>query len=144
MLDLKVVFILQIPCLSLALFALDEKTERTALLRNGINHYTNTQKRPSELHTSTYHLEKFLEEEEAYVRRLKQIIKNEIMSIDGTKQIASYVASFDDIVQKQNRSYDTFMHNPVNVYNLVRHVGIGWPVAEKVKIKRFSNQKVGE
>ena len=68
----------------------------------------------------------------AYVRRLKQIIKNEIMSIDGTKQIASYVASFDDIVQKQNHSYDTFMHNPVNVYNLVRHVGIGWPVVEKV------------
>ena len=68
----------------------------------------------------------------AYVRRLKQIIKNEIISIDGTKQIASYVASFNDIVQKQNHSYDTFMHNPVNVYNLVRHVGIGWPVVEKV------------
>ena len=63
MLDLKVVFILQIPCLSLSLFSLNEKTERIALLRNGINHYTNTPKRPSELHTSTYHLENFLEEE---------------------------------------------------------------------------------
>ena len=63
MLDVKIVFILQIPCLSLALFALDEKTERKALLRNGINHNTNTQKRSSELHTSTYHLENFLEEE---------------------------------------------------------------------------------
>ena len=64
MIDLKIVFILQIPCLSLALFALDEKTERKALLRNGNNHYTNKPKRPSELHTSTYHLENFLEEEE--------------------------------------------------------------------------------
>ena len=63
MLDVKLVFIIQIPCLALALFSLDEKTERTALLRNGINHYTNTPKRPSELHTSTYHLENFLEEE---------------------------------------------------------------------------------
>ena len=63
MIDVKIVLILQIPCLSLALFSLDEKTERTALLRNGINRYTNTPKRPSELHTSTYHLENFLEEE---------------------------------------------------------------------------------
>ena len=68
----------------------------------------------------------------AYVKRLKQIIKNELMSIDGTKEIAFYVATFEDIVQKQNHSHDTFMHNPVNVYNLVRHVGIGWPVVEKV------------
>ena len=68
----------------------------------------------------------------AYVKRLKQIIKNETMSIDRTKEITSYVSSFDGIVQKQNHSYDTFMHNPVNVYNLVRHVGVGWPVVERV------------
>ena len=30
----------------------------------------------------------------AYVKRLKQIIKNELMSIDGTKEIAFYVATF--------------------------------------------------
>ena len=80
----------------------------------------------------TWYVYSFFDKLLAYVKRLKQIIKNELISIDGTKEIASYVASFDDIVQKQNHSYDAFMHNPVNVYNLVRHVGIGWPVVEKV------------
>jgi hypothetical protein len=26
----------------------------------------------------------------------------------------------------------TFLHNPVNVYNLVRHVAIGWMVVENI------------
>ena len=76
----------------------------------------------------------------AYVKRLKKIIKNELMSIDGTKEIAFYVATFEDIVQKQNHSYDAFMNNPVNVYNVVRHVGIGWPVVEKVLRKQQTSK----
>jgi hypothetical protein len=41
-----------------------------------------------------------------------------------------YLASFDDVLGGQEDD-DEFLHNPLNVYNLIRHVAVGWNVVEQ-------------
>jgi hypothetical protein len=43
--------------------------------------------------------------------------------------LGGYVASFDDVIGGQDED-ETFLHNPINVYNLIRHVAVGWGVVE--------------
>lgn len=41
------------------------------------------------------------------------------------------MASFDDVLGGQDED-DEFLHNPLNVYNLIRHVAVGWNAVEEV------------
>jgi len=52
--------------------------------------------------------------------------------------LGGYVASFDDVLGGQDEDED-FLHNPLNVYNLIRHVAVGWHVVEDVlsQVKMF-------
>ncbi len=45
--------------------------------------------------------------------------------------LGGYVASFDDVLGGQDED-DDFLHNPLNVYNLIRHVAVGWNAVEDV------------
>ena len=38
---------------------------------------------------------------------------------------------------------ETFLHNPINVYNLIRHVAVGWSVVEQI-LNEEKKQKKGE
>ena len=67
-----------------------------------------------------------------YVNDLRIIIEKKMVSKGGIQHLGSYVASFDDVVGDQDENDDTFMHHPLNVYNLVRHVAVGWPIVEQV------------
>ena len=40
------------------------------------------------------------------------------------------MASFDDVLGGQEDD-ETFLYNPVNVYNMIRHVAVGWAVVEE-------------
>ncbi len=53
------------------------------------------------------------------------------LTLNSLKGLGGYVASYDDVIGGQEED-ETFLHNPVNVYNLVRHVAIGWMVVEGI------------
>ena len=55
-----------------------------------------------------------------------------MVSKGGIQHLGSYLASYDDVIGDQDEDDDTFMHNPLNVYNIIRHVAIGWPIIEQV------------
>ena len=44
--------------------------------------------------------------------------------------LGGYVASFDDAIGGQEDD-EEFLHNPLNVYNLIRHVAVGWNIVEQ-------------
>jgi len=97
-----------------------------------------------EIYTSTYQLEKFFEEERGYVNDIRVIIEKKMVSKGGIQHLGSYLASFDDVIGDQDEDDDTFMHNPLNVYNLIRHVAIGWPIIEQVFDKEKAQFKEGQ
>ena len=68
----------------------------------------------------------------AYVNDIRVIIEKKMVSKGGIQHLGSYVASFDDVLGDQDENDDTFMHHPLNVYNLVRHVAVGWPIVQQV------------
>ena len=49
----------------------------------------------------------------------------------GMQHLRSYLASYAYVIGDQNGD-ETFMHNPLNVYNLLRHVAVGWPIVQQV------------
>jgi hypothetical protein len=55
-----------------------------------------------------------------------------MVSQGGITHLGSYIASYDDVIGDQDEDDDTFMHNPLNVYNLIRHVAVAWPIVEQV------------
>jgi len=54
--------------------------------------------------------------------------------------IGAYVASYDDVLGEQDDD-ETFLHNPLNVYSLIRHVAIGWPIIEDTLAKEKGRRK---
>ena len=40
------------------------------------------------------------------------------------------MASFDDVLGGQEDD-ETFLYNPVNVYNMIRHVAVGWAIVDE-------------
>lgn len=56
--------------------------------------------------------------------------------------LGGYLASYDDVIGGQDED-ETFLHNPVNVYNLIRHVAVGWSVVEQI-LNEEKKQKKGE
>ena len=66
----------------------------------------------------------------AYVDRIQMVVKSNLLSNDGIRNLTSYISSYEDIIQGQNEN--TFLHNPLNVYKLIRHVVVGWPIVERV------------
>merc|ERR1719361_2841353 len=85
----------------------------------------------SEIYTSMYQLNKFFEEEKEMVEDIKMIIEKKLVSQAAVTGLGNYLASYDDVIGGQEED-ETFLHNPVNVYNLVRHVAIGWMVVENI------------
>ena len=55
-----------------------------------------------------------------------------MVSKGGIQHLGSYLASFDDVIGDQDEEDETFMHHPLNVYNLIRHVAVGWPIITQV------------
>jgi len=84
-----------------------------------------------EIYTSMHQLEKFFDEEKDIVEDIKMIIEKKLVSPAAVTGLGNYLASFDDVIGGQEED-ETFLHNPVNVYNLVRHVAIGWLVVDNI------------
>ncbi len=94
----------------------------------------------SEIYTSMYQLTKFFQEERAYVEDIKTILEKKLVSQGATSGLGSYVASYDDVIGAQDED-DTFLHNPVNVYNLIRHVAVGWAMVEQTLQEEKKHKK---
>ena len=50
--------------------------------------------------------------------------------------------SYEDVVGEQEED-ESFLHNPLNVYALVRHVAVGWSIVEEALKKEGDRQKGG-
>ncbi len=83
-----------------------------------------------EIYTSMYELTQFFEKEKAYVDDIKAIIDKKLVSVEAQGALGAYVTSYDDVLGGQDED-DTFLHNPLNVYNLIRHVAVGWGIIEE-------------
>lgn len=90
-----------------------------------------------EIYTSTQQLEQFFLTEQRYVEDVKAIIDKKLVSVDAQGALGAYVASYEDIIGEQDED-ETFMHNPLNVYNLIRHVAVGWGIIEETLEKEKS------
>jgi len=83
-----------------------------------------------EIYTSMHQLSEFFEEEKNYVEDIKAIIDKKLVSQAAVTGLGNYLASFDDVLGGQEDD-ETFLYNPVNVYNMIRHVAVGWAVVEE-------------
>ncbi|TRY78772.1 hypothetical protein TCAL_01746 [Tigriopus californicus] len=92
-----------------------------------------------EIYTSTQQLEQFFLTEQRYVEDVKAIIDKKLVSVDAQGALGAYVASYEDIIGEQDED-ETFMHNPLNVYNLIRHVAVGWGIIEDTLEKEKSTK----
>merc|ERR1712141_317231 len=77
-----------------------------------------------------HQLSEFFEEEKAYVEDIKAIIDKKLVTQQAVSGLGNYLASFDDVLGGQEDD-ETFLYNPVNVYNMIRHVAVGWAVVEE-------------
>ena len=56
--------------------------------------------------------------------------------------LGNYIASYDDVLGGQDDD-ETFLYNPVNVYNLIRHVAVGWGIVEQ-SLEHEKSMKKGQ
>ena len=85
----------------------------------------------SEIYTSMRDLEWFFEQEQSYIKDLKIILDKKLVSSKAVQHLGTYINSYDEILGAQLED-KRFLLNPLNVYNLIRHVAVGWPVVEGV------------
>jgi len=83
----------------------------------------------STIYTSMQEMENFFKDELNYVEDLRAIYDKKLIGQEGKRSIATYIQSFEDILGDQEEDV-SFMHNPLNAYNLIRHVAVGWAVVE--------------
>lgn len=95
-----------------------------------------------EIYTSMYELTAFFEKEKEYVEDMEQIMSKKLVSVDAQGAIGAYVASYEDALGEQDDD-ETFLHNPLNVYNLIRHVAVGWGVIEET-LEKEKQRKGGK
>ena len=82
-----------------------------------------------EIYTSMMDLENFFKEELEYVEDLRALYDKKLISFQSKQNIGTYIQSFEDVVGDQEEEAE-LMHNPINAYNLIRHVAVGWAVVE--------------
>jgi len=93
-----------------------------------------------EIYTSMQQLTEFYEREKLYVNDLTIIQEKKLVFQESMGAIGAYVASYDDVLGEQDDD-ETFLYNPLNVYNLIRHVAIGWPIIEDALNKEKERRK---
>jgi len=93
-----------------------------------------------EIYTSIMDLENFFTEELEFVDDLRSLYDKKLITLESKGNIGAYIQSFEDVVGDQEEE-PSIMHNPINAYNLLRHVAVGWSVVEDTleqEIKRKS------
>ena len=94
-----------------------------------------------EIYTSMMDLENFFDEELEYVEDLRALYDKKLITLEAKQNIGAYIQSFEDVVGDQEEEA-SLMHNPINAYNLIRHVAVGWGVVETTleeEVKRKHN-----
>ena len=82
-----------------------------------------------EIYTSMKDMENFFKEEMEYIEDLRALYDKKLITIEAKQNVGAYIQSFEDVVGDQEEDA-SFMHNPLNAYNLIRHVAVGWGVVE--------------
>lgn len=100
-----------------------KKKERYIKVEKPADHGTH------EIYTSMLDMENFFNEELEYVEDLRALYDKKLISLEAKQNIGAYIQSFEDVVGEQEEEA-AIMHNPINAYNLVRHVAVGWGVVE--------------
>ena len=94
-----------------------------------------------EIYTSMMDLENFFDQELEYVEDLRALYDKKLITLEAKQNIGAYIQSFEDVVGDQEEEA-SLMHNPINAYNLIRHVAVGWGVVETTleeEVKRKHN-----
>ena len=73
----------------------------------------------TEIYTSMHELVAFFEKEKEYVEDMEQIMAKKLVSVDAQGSIGAYIASYEDALGEQDDD-ESFLFNPLNVYNLIR------------------------
>ena len=95
-----------------------------------------------EIYTSMHELTAFFAREREYVEDLRAVMERKLVSVDARGAVGAYVSSYEDVVGEQEED-ESFLHNPLNVYALVRHVAVGWGIVEEALRKEGNRQKGG-
>merc|ERR1712123_1540 len=74
-------------------------------------------------------LENFFKEELEFVDDLRSLYDKKLISMEAKGNVGAYIQSFEDVVGDQEEE-PSIMHHPINTYNLLRHVAVGWSVVE--------------
>merc|ERR1711892_1232614 len=74
-------------------------------------------------------LENFFNEELEFVDDLRSLYDKKLISMEAKGNVGAYIQSFEDVVGDQEEE-PSIMHHPINAYNLLRHVAVGWSVVE--------------
>jgi len=82
-----------------------------------------------EIYTSMKDLENFFKEELEFVDDLRSLYDKKLISMEAKGNVGAYIQSFEDVVGDQEEE-PSIMHHPINAYNLLRHVAVGWSVVE--------------
>ena len=130
----------KISCLVVVTHALEggleiKKKERYITQKRDPNHGN------QEIYTSMMDLENFFDEELEFVEDLRALYDKKLITLEAKQNIGAYIQSFEDVVGDQEEE-KSLMHNPINAYNLIRHVAVGWGVVESTledEVKRKHN-----
>jgi len=91
-----------------------------------------------EIYTSMKDMERFFQEELEFVDDLRALYDKKLISNEAKGNVGAYISSLMDVIGEQEEDA-SFIHNPVNAYNLLRHVAVGWGVVEdtlKAEVER--------
>ena len=95
-----------------------------------------------EIYTSMHELTAFFEKERDYVEDLRAVVDKKLVSVEARGAVGAYVSSYEDVIGEQEED-ESFLHNPLNVYGLIRHVAVGWGIVEEALGKEGQRQKGG-
>lgn len=93
-----------------------------------------------EIYTSMHELTAFFEKERDYVEDLRAVVDKKLVSVEARGAVGAYVSSYEDVIGEQEED-ESFLHNPLNVYGLIRHVAVGWGIVEEALGKERERQK---
>ncbi|CAB4062470.1 P4HA [Lepeophtheirus salmonis] len=88
-------------------------------------------------------MSKFFEREKQYIEDIQTVIDKKLVDMETQGSFGAYLASYEDIVGLQDDSDEAFLNNPLNAYNLIRHVAVGWNVVES-SIQRYKEKHPGQ
>ncbi|QQP49618.1 Prolyl 4-hydroxylase subunit alpha-2 [Caligus rogercresseyi] len=73
----------------------------------------------------------------------KRNISKKLVDMSTQGNLGAYIASYEDVIGLQDDEDSEFLNHPLNAYNLIRHVAVGWGVVED-SLQRYKESHPGK